>query len=201
MNRIAIVLYDGFDALDAIGPWEVLRKAEKLGAPVSPRFVAREGSDRIESSDGLSISDFESLERDESPWILVPGGAWAARTPIGAWGEIERGELPRLLAARRAAGAKFASVCTGAMILAAAGMTRGRAMTTHAVAKAALAGSGARVVDARVVDDGDLVSAGGVTSGIDLGLWMTERLGAVEIAERVRRTIEWLHAPSVERAA
>lgn len=201
MTRIAIVLYDGFDALDAIGPWEVLRKAEQLGAPLSAHFVAREAERSLESSDGLPMSRYGSLERDDSPWILVPGGSWMTRSPRGAWGEIERGELPRLLAARRAAGACVASVCTGAMIVSAAGFARGRAMTTHAVAKRALAEAGTRVLDARVVDDGDLVSAGGVTAGIDLALWLVERLASADVAARVRRTIEWLHAPDVVKTS
>lgn len=197
MIGIAIVVYDGFDALDAIGPWEVLRKAEKLGAPLAARFVARGGVSSVESSDGLLLTQLAPLEKDDSPWILVPGGAWISRASRGAWGEIERGDLPRMFADRRARGASFATVCTGAMFLAAAGFTKNRAMTTHAVAKAALSESGARVLDARVVDDGDLMSSGGVTAGIDLALWMVEKLASADIAERVRRTIEWESPRSV----
>ena len=74
-------------------------------------------------------------------------------------------------------------------------------MTTHAVAKAALAETGARVVDARVVDDGDLVSSGGVTAGIDLALWLVERLGSRDVADQVARTLEWQRAPDVHRRA
>src|SRR5438067_2032323 len=165
MIRIAIVLYDGFDALDAIGPWEVFRKAEKNGAPIHAHFVARESVGSIESSDGLPMTSFGSLEQDDSEWLLVPGGAWISRASRGAWGEIERGALPRLFAERWAAGTRFASVCTGAMFLSAAGIARGRSMATHAVARTALAEAGTRVLDARVVDDGDLLSSGGVTAG------------------------------------
>jgi transcriptional regulator GlxA family with amidase domain len=201
MNHIAIVLYDGFDALDAIGPWEVFRKAGNLGAPLSTGFVARGSATRIESSDGLPMTEFGSLDEDDSPWILIPGGAWASRASRGAWGEIERGDLPRIFARRRARGTRFATVCTGAMFLSAAGIARGRAMTTHAVAKAALAEAGVRVLDARVVDDGDLLSSAGVTAGIDLALWMVEKLASRDIAERVRRNLEWTHVAAVAHGA
>ncbi|MGZ6125059.1 MAG: hypothetical protein ACXWLR_08865, partial [Myxococcales bacterium] len=65
MQHIAIVLYDGFDALDAIGPWEVFRKAGNFGAPLSTSFVARGGATRIQSSDGLPMTEFGSLEPDD----------------------------------------------------------------------------------------------------------------------------------------
>ena len=197
MTHIAIVLYDGFDALDAIGPWEVFRKAGHLGAPLSTGFVARAGATRVESSDGLPMTGLASLEEDASPWILVPGGVWASRASRGAWGEIERGDLPRIFAERKARGTLFATVCTGAMFLSVAGIARGRAMTTHAVAKAALGEAGAHVLDARVVDDGDLLSSAGVTAGIDLALWMVEKLASREIAERVRRNLEWTSVAAV----
>jgi transcriptional regulator GlxA family with amidase domain len=84
----------------------------------------------------------------------------------------------------------IASVCTGAMALAAAGLLEGRRATTHHAALEDLRRSGADVVDARVVDDGDIVSCGGVTSGIDLALWLVERFAGDEVADRVARDIE-----------
>ena len=87
----------------------------------------------------------------------------------GTWGEVQRGDLPARIAAAAPGCAWVASVCTGAMLLSAAGLTRGRPATTHHVAHADLAAAGAQLItDARVVDDGDLLTAGGITSGLDL---------------------------------
>jgi transcriptional regulator GlxA family with amidase domain len=81
------------------------------------------------------------------------------------------------------------------MILSAAGLTRGRPVTTHAVARETLRAEGAEVLDARVVDDGDLVTAAGVTSGIDLALWLTERLAGRAVAEAVATNMEYQRHP------
>jgi transcriptional regulator GlxA family with amidase domain len=86
------------------------------------------------------------------------------------------------------------------MILSAAGLTRGRPATTHAVAREALAAEGAKVLDARVVDDGDLVTAAGVTSGIDLALWLTERLAGAAVAEAVSTNLEYRRERAVQTA-
>ena len=84
--------------------------------------------------------------------------------------------LPSLIAERFAAGSVIAAVCTGTMLPAAAGLLDGRPAVTHHGAINELAAAGARVIgDARVVDDGQIVTAGGITSGLDLGLWLVQR--------------------------
>jgi transcriptional regulator GlxA family with amidase domain len=105
-----------------------------------------------------------------------------------------------MIAAAHERGARIASVCTGAMLLAAAGITDGRPATTHHSAIEDLRASGARVVDARVVDDGDVMTAGGVTSGIDLALWIVEQEASAEIADRVAAEIEYERRFEVARA-
>jgi transcriptional regulator GlxA family with amidase domain len=187
--RIGILLFDGFDELDAIGPWEVLRGAARAGAPFEVHLFSVPHQPRVEASHGLSIA----LDREagtEFDWIVVPGGGWAQRAATGAAAEIARGVLPAFLREAHARGTGLASVCTGAMLLAAAGVTKGRPATTHHVAREALAESGASLVNERVVDDGDLVTAGGVTSGLDLALWLTERLASSDVARKVRTEIE-----------
>ena len=199
MKTIGIMLYNGFDALDAIGPWEAFRKAARAGAAIDATFVTYEPADSITSSDGLTVTSHSLLEATPVDWLLVPGGDWARRGERGAWAEIEKARLPALLRALRAQGQAMASVCTGAMILSAAGVTAGRAVTTHAVARDALRSAGGNVIEARVVDDGDLVSSAGVTAGIDLALWMIERLTSADIAAQVTRTLEWDHRGHVYR--
>ena len=114
---------------------------------------------------------------------------------------VERGDLPRAIAERHAAGALVASVCTGAMLLAAAGLLEGRPATTHHTALADLRAAGAHVVEARVVDDGDVVTAGGVTSGLDLVLWLVERHLGPALAVAAERELEYERRGTVWRRA
>jgi transcriptional regulator GlxA family with amidase domain len=99
--------------------------------------------------------------------------------------------LPRIVTAAHARGALVGSVCTGAMLLAATGLTAGRRMTTHQFAIDDLRASGAEVVEARFVDDGDIVSAGGVTAGIDLALHLVQRFAGAGMADEVATEIEY----------
>jgi transcriptional regulator GlxA family with amidase domain len=187
---IEVTLYDGFDELDALAPYEVFRTAEALGGPIRAELVGAHGAATIHASHGSRIV----VERGPSPApdiVLVPGGGWNTRSDVGAWGEVQRRTLTTLLAELHAEGITMASVCTGAMLLAAAGITHGRPATTHHNAIAELRDSGARIVDARVVDDGDVITAGGVTSGIDLALRVVERHAGLQIAGAVAREIEY----------
>ncbi len=182
--RIEIPLYDGFDELDAIAPYEALRNA---GWAV--HLVGAAGPGEVVASHGARLAVADVLGRPDA--IIVPGGGWCDRAERGAWGEAQRGDLPRAIA-ERAPGLRWvASVCTGAMLLAAAGLTEGRPAITHAVALEDLRASGAKVVDgARVVDDGDLLTSGGVTAGLDLALWLVEREDGPEAAATVARELE-----------
>ncbi len=193
-TRVQIVVFDGFDELDAIGPFEVLRAAEVAGAPIETRWVAATSCESVISGHGLSIA-VDGVISDEADWILVPGGAWSNAELPGCGLEIRRGALPRRLAELRRAGLSMAAICTGTMLLAAAGITRGRRAITHHVAIDALAASGAEVVLSRVVDDGDLVTAGGVTSGLDLALHLVARFAGEDAATAGRVRIEYPSAP------
>jgi transcriptional regulator GlxA family with amidase domain len=181
MQTIDIVLYDGFDELDAIGPFEVLRNAR-----FDATLVTLEGAREVTASHGLVVRAERALaERPDA--VLVPGGGWNERGPQGARAEAERGALPARLRALAGAGVVMTSVCTGGMLLAAAGVTDGRPATTHHGALDDLRASGAEVVDERVVDDGDLVTSAGVTSGIDMALWLVEREKGAELADLIAR--------------
>ena len=186
--RIDIIIFDGFDELDAIAPYEVLRTAAEMGAPIEVTLAGAHGAATITASHGARIA-VERGPSADADVLLVPGGGYFHGT--GIRNEIERGELPRVIAAAHARDAIVGSVCTGAMLLAATGITAGRRVTTHHLAIDDLRASGAEVVEARFVDDGDIVTAGGVTSGIDLALHLVERFGDAEIAGRVAREIEY----------
>lgn len=187
-TQVEIVLYDGWDELDALAPFEVLRQAERRGAPLGCSLVSLGGAREIQGANGLRIRAGGPLGSPD--WIVVPGGGWNGKAERGAWGEAERGDIPRALAAAHARGARIASVCTGALLVAAAGLLRGRPAVTHRSALADLARAGAQVVEARVVDDGDLITAGGVTSGLDLGLQLVSRIAGPEAAAWVAEEME-----------
>jgi transcriptional regulator GlxA family with amidase domain len=186
--RIDIILFDGFDELDAVAPYEVLRTAAEFGAPIEAELVGAHGAATITASHGTRIV-VERGASETADMLLVPGGGYFHGTGIRS--EIERGELPRLLTAAHERGAIVGSVCTGAMLLAATGIVSGRRATTHHLAIDDLRAAGAEVVEARFVDDGDIVSAGGVTSGLDLALHLVERFADAGIRERVAAEIEY----------
>jgi transcriptional regulator GlxA family with amidase domain len=187
---IEVILYDGFDELDALAPYEVFRTAEALGAPIRAELVGAHGAGTITASHGSRLV-VDRGPASAADMVLVPGGGWNTRSDVGAWGEAQRGTFPQLLTELHTRGVVMASVCTGAMLLAAAGITTHRPATTHHNAIDDLRESGARVVDARVVDDRDVITAGGVTSGIDLALLVVERYASRDIADAVAREIEY----------
>ena len=197
--RVAIFLFDGVDELDAVGPYEVLANGERAGAPIDVRLVTLEERDDVVGSHGLRMRP-DGVWDGEADLVIVPGGGWNDRGPEGAWAEAQRGDLPRALAAHRAAGGHLAAVCTGGMLLAAAGVVEGRPVTTHARAKDELREAGGDVRHDRVVDHGDLLTAGGVTSGSDLALWILEREFGVGVADAVSREMEYERVAAVRPA-
>jgi transcriptional regulator GlxA family with amidase domain len=194
--RIEIVVFDGFDELDALAPYEVLRTAQGDGAGWDVALVSAGAAGTVTGHHGVVLSVREPLGRPDA--LIVPGGGWGNRAGRGTWAEVQRGELPARIAALAPGCAWVASVCTGAMLLSAAGLTRGRPAITHHSAHADLAAAGAQVIgDARVVDDGDLLTAAGITSGLDLALWIVEREAGAELAGRVARGLEYQRSAAV----
>jgi transcriptional regulator GlxA family with amidase domain len=185
MDHVQILIYDGFDELDAIAPYEVL-----AGAGVRTELVTLEPAGEVLASHGARIVPHGTLARSPD-LLIVPGGGWRTRATVGTWGEFERGVLPAAIAERHAAGSTIASVCTGAMLLAKAGLLAGRPATTHHVAFDDLRAAGADVrEDARVVDDGEVITCGGVTSGIDMALHVLRRERGEVLAAAAARLLE-----------
>ena len=184
-----ILLFDGFDELDALGPWEVLGGLAQLREDVTARLVTLEGAREVRADHGAVISAHGALS-ERPDVLLVPGGGWFDRPPVGAGAPSPRGDIPAAIAARHAAGTAVASVCTGALLLARAGILDGRRATTNPGALDDLRGYGTiDVVEARVIDDGDILTAGAPVCGIDLALHLLERLGGPELAEAGAREI------------
>jgi transcriptional regulator GlxA family with amidase domain len=188
--KVEIVVFEGFDELDAIAPFEALQSAALIdGADVEVKLVTLDGAEEVTAAHGLRVrTDGQLGERPDV--LIVPGGGWNNRAPKGTWAESRRGELPKAIARLHGAGSTVAAVCAGGMLAAAAGLTKGRPAVTHHLALEDLRDTGAEVVEARVVDDGDLVTAGGVTSGLDLALWLLERYFGPEVAYAVESRME-----------
>ncbi len=182
MTQLAFVAYPGFTALDMIGPYEVLRSLP--GADV--RFVWHEPGPVIADSGVLVIGATHSFAETPSPdVILVPGGA---STPVHARDEA-------LLEWLRRAGAHATwttSVCSGSVILAAAGLLEGRRATSHWLTLAALKAFGAMPVgDERVVHSDGIATSAGVSAGIDLALWLAGEIAGEARAKAIQLAIEY----------
>jgi transcriptional regulator GlxA family with amidase domain len=178
-----ILLFDGFDELDAMGPWEVLAGVAEVREEVTARLVTLEGAREVRADHGAVVRAHGELS-ERPDVVLLPGGGWLDRPPEGVWAQTERGQMPAAIAERHAAGTTVTSVCTGAMLLAASGVLDGRRATTNPGALDDLRSYGTiDVVEARVVDDGDIVTAGAPICGIDLVLRLLERADGPELAE------------------
>lgn len=204
---IAIVLFDGFDDLDAVGPFEVFGHARAAGASLSVGFYTLTPGSLVTSSHGMRVEPDGTLwdpeqsagstgEGADGPserphLVVVPGGGWSSGADASVRAEVERGDLPEAVAGLYREGSTVASVCTGGMVLAGAGLIEGRPAVTHDSALDELRDAGAEVVEARVVDDGDIVTAGGITAGLDLALHLVRREFGEDIADTVATEMEY----------
>jgi cyclohexyl-isocyanide hydratase len=182
--KIAFVVYDGMTTLDFVGVFDAVTRLKSMAirADLSWEICARtlEVTDR----QGLQISPTQVSPRlDHFDMIVVPGG-FSARTLVGDARFCEW--------IRQAANVQYkVSVCTGALLLAAAGLLDGRMATTHPTAYDELRQYGVTVVPDRIVDQGDVITARGVTASIDLGLYLCEKLAGHEAAERIRIQMDY----------
>jgi putative intracellular protease/amidase len=177
----AILLYDGFTALDAIGPYEVLSRLPGARAT----FVASTQGPVRTDNDMLSLVADCSLQDMPAPEIvLVPGGPGEVAARAG-------GPALEWLRAAHQTSTWTTSVCTGSLVLAAAGILQGLEATTHWGAMDILARHGALPVDRRVVEQGKVITAAGVSSGIDMALLLAARIAGDEVAQLIQLGIEY----------
>ncbi|MET9800122.1 DJ-1/PfpI family protein [Streptomyces sp. NPDC006368] len=190
--RAHVVLFDGVEELDFIAPYEVLSASGHFtDRTVEVHYVSVTDARTVTCAYGTKVRVEHRWAPDQADILVVPGGGYARREDPGVWAEIRRGVLPRALAAARREGLTISALCTGVMLLSAAGLTRGRPCTTHHRARADLEQQGGVLKNARVVDDGDLVTAGGVTSGLDLALWLVRRELSVDAAIGLEQMLEY----------
>ncbi|MEW2297996.1 DJ-1/PfpI family protein [Streptomyces sp. NPDC006743] len=210
--HIQVVLFDGFDPLDAIAPYEVLYAGGTASdGAVTVELVTAEGPREVVSgTGGLVLRADGALDLERADMLVVPGASGRVGEPgevpdeeasDGEWKQDEF--IPVLLGRTLDTGLPallkqamddpditVATVCGGSLVLALAGLLEGRHATTHHMGLDMLDATGAHAVRARIVDDGDLVTGAGVTSGLDLGLYLLER----EVGPRVAHAVEELFA-------
>ena len=190
VREMAILLYDRMTVLDAIGPYEVLRSVPG----VRVRFVAKQAG-LIKPDSGLQMLNAEAGIADvkSADVLVVPGG-----DPSGPMRD------PAILQWVRdihETTTWTTSVCTGSMILGAAGLLKGRRATTHWIAMDRLPAVGAEPVNERVVRDGKIITAAGVSSGLDMALSLLALTHGEEMARAIQLFIEYDPHPPFDSGA
>ena len=183
--NVGFVIFPDLTQLDLTGPLQVLARL-----PESTTHIVAKSKVPVPSDCGLSLVPTCTFANcPPLDLICIPGGVSGV---IGAIGDRETVEFVRL----QAANAKYVtSVCTGAFILGVAGLLKGRRATTHWAYTDLLPLVGATHEKARVVKDGDLITAGGVTSGIDFGLSVVAEIAGETVARAIQLGIEYDPAP------
>jgi transcriptional regulator GlxA family with amidase domain len=193
--RIAIALFEDAEELDWAGPWEVLaawaRQWPDDGVEV---LTVAETLDPIRCAKGLRVlADRTWAQLGPVDVVVYPGG-------IGTRPQLGREDIRARVRALAGAGALMTSVCTGSLVYADAGLLDGRPATTHwgSLELLATLGEGIDVrPEARYVDDGQIVTAAGVSAGIDMALHLVARLHSPQRAADVRRAIQYDPQPPV----
>jgi transcriptional regulator GlxA family with amidase domain len=178
--QIAFFLFDEVTALDLVGPYDVL----KLIPETEVVLVAREPGPK-RAAGGLVLQAERALAEVRSPdVVVVPGG-------VGIRDLLDDGDLLAWLRQVNESSRWTTSVCTGSLLLGAAGLLHERKATTHWCALEELAAYGATPVSERVVEDGKIITAAGVSAGIDMALVLTAKLGGRRMAKVVQLAIEY----------
>jgi transcriptional regulator GlxA family with amidase domain len=184
-----MLIFDDAEELDFVGPWEVFTMARQI-VPDDRVVTIAQTREPIRAAKGMRIiPDHSFADAPELDVVLVPGG-------IGTRREVDN---PLLIDWLRKAGARctwLTSVCTGSLLLHEAGFAKGRRVTTHWGFVTALRERGAEVLEnVRYVRDGNLVTAAGVSAGIDMALWLVGQIHGVPVARQVQRAMEYDPAP------
>ena len=183
---VGIVVFDGAEELDFVGPWEVFTMAtrHRSGRRV---WLLAESLEPVTCAKGMRVLPDRTLE-DAGPLdvLLVPGGRGVRR-------EVENPTLLAWLAERAKSTPWMTSVCTGSALLVRAGVADGKSVTTHWSFVEELRALGGHDVrpDVRYVRDGNVVTAAGVSAGIDMSLWLVGQILGVEAARETQRQMEY----------
>lgn len=191
MTTYGLLIFDGAEELDFVGPWEVFSASSMLRDSADSVRLIAEHPDPVRCGKGMRVLPDHTLAGHPPPDVLlVPGG-------IGTRREVSNPVLTGWIRSSSAAAAWTTSVCTGALLLHEAGPARGRRVATHHAFEDELEARGDITVvrNARYVVDGTLVTSQGVSAGIDMALWLVGRLHGRDHSRAVRRHIQYDPAP------
>ncbi|TWF75532.1 DJ-1/PfpI family protein [Pseudonocardia hierapolitana] len=193
MTTYGILVFDGVQELDFVGPWEVFHGSSRRRERADTVVLVAERPGFVRCAGGMRVLPDHTFD-DHPPLdvLLVPGGA---HSRIEA--EMANPAVTDWITAAAASAGWVTSVCTGAFLVRAAGVSRGRRVATERALEDELERLGDITVvrDARYVVDGDMVSSQGVSAGIDMALWLVGRLHGRDHARAVMRTIQYEPAP------
>ena len=194
---IGILVFDGAEELDFVGPWEVFAMANEVSKhlgqePVHDVKLIAEHDRPVVCAKGMRVlPDLTTAQCPKLDVLLIPGGQGTRR-------EVNNQPLLDWIAAIARTAKWVTSVCTGVLLLTAAGPGKGKRVTTHWAFVETLRGRGeaAEVLDKyRYVRDGNMVTAAGISAGIDMALWLTGQLHSPDFARAVQRGMEYDPAP------
>ena len=189
---IGILVFDDAEELDFVGPWEVFTMANAVRAETHRVLLVAERAQPVRCAKGMRVlPDLALADCPKLDVLLVPGGR-------GTRKEVDNPPLLTWIAGAAADCRWVTSVCTGAMLLTAAGPARGKRVTTHwsFVETLRQRGEAAEVLEQRrYVRDGNILTAAGVSAGIDMALWLTGQLHGPDFARAVQKAMEYDPAP------
>ena len=186
MTNFGLLIFEEAEELDFCGPWEVFTASSMLRDYSDQVMIIAEHPGPVRCGKGMRVLPDRTLE-DTPPLdlLLVPGG-------YGTRKEVFNSKLISWIAKTSATVTWVTSVCTGALLLHEAGISRGRRVATHFNFVEQLRARGANVLtNVRYVEDGNLISAAGVSAGIDMSLWLVGQLVDPKFARKVQRWIEY----------
>ena len=190
--KIGILLFDDVEELDFVGPWEVFKMARESKPDLFELLLIAEKDAPVRCRGGMRVLPNTTTAACKSLDVLLVPGGQGTRT------EVKNEHLLAWIAEVSSKAQWVTSVCTGAMLLTAAGPARGKRVTTHwgFVKSLRERNEAAEVLDSfRYVRDGNVVTAAGVSAGIDMALWLVGQWHGPEFARSVQRYMEYDPAP------
>jgi transcriptional regulator GlxA family with amidase domain len=184
--RIAFIIYEDMTALDFVGVYDPLTRLKTMGLVPDLKWDICAHTPKVKDHTGLVFSPTKVKESLHAyDMIVVPGG-------FGSRKLMHDIDFIGWLKTAKGCGLKT-SVCTGSLLLGAAGFLTGKKATTHPNALENLRGFCRSAVGERIVEDGDVITAAGVTASIDLGLYLCKKLAGGEVRQRIGRQMDWPH--------